>query len=61
MTSAGSRQRSTRPERTAGGWMKDHGLLLANIVLFVLFFGGMVISGSAEYSEDQLVHYETGA
>ena len=56
MTSAGSRQRSTRPERTAGGWMKDHGLLLANIVLFVLFFGGMVISGSDEYSEDQLVH-----
>ena len=60
MASAASRQRSTQPERTAGGWVKDHGLLLANIVLFVLFFGGMIVSGAAEYSEDQLVHGEPG-
>ena len=61
MASAASHQRSTRQQRSAREWVKDHGLLLANIGLFVLFFGGMVISGSAEYSEDQLVHYETGA
>src|SRR6187549_364655 len=56
MASAASHQRSTRQERSAGGWVKDHGLLLANVVLFLLFFGGMVLSGAAEYSEDQLVH-----
>ena len=37
-------------------WAKEHGLLLANIGLFVVFFGGMVISGAADYSEDQLAH-----
>lgn len=56
MANAASEQRSTQPGRSLGGWVKDHGLLLANIVLFLLFFGGMVISGAAEYSEDQLVH-----
>lgn len=56
MAGAARPQRSTRPEGSARGWVKDHGLLLANIGLFVLFFGGMVVSGAAEYSEDQLVH-----
>lgn len=37
-------------------WIKEHGLLLANVGLFVLFFGGMVISGAASYSEDQQTH-----
>ena len=37
-------------------WAKEHGLMLANIGLFVLFFGGMVVSGAADYSEDQLSH-----
>jgi hypothetical protein len=37
-------------------WVKEHGLLLANIGLFVVFFGGMVFSGAADYSEDQVAH-----
>ena len=41
-----------------GKWVKEHGLLLANIGLFVVFFGGMVFSGAAEYSEDQVTHGE---
>src|SRR5688572_27141411 len=41
---------------TMGKWVKEHGLLLANIGLFVVFFGGMVFSGAAEYSQDQLTH-----
>lgn len=41
-----------------GKWVKEHGLLLANIGLFVVFFGGMIVSGAAEYSEDQITHGE---
>ena len=41
-----------------GKWVKDHGLLLANIALFLIFFGGMIISGAQSYSEDQLAHGE---
>ena len=26
-------------------WLRDHGLLIANLALFVIFFGGMVLSG----------------
>ena len=26
-------------------WLRDHGLLIANLLLFVIFFGGMVLSG----------------
>src|SRR6478672_2180692 len=37
-------------------WAKEHGLLLANIGLFLVFFGGMVVSGAADYSEDQVAH-----
>ncbi|AXJ09522.1 DUF6766 family protein [Arthrobacter sp. PM3] len=37
-------------------WVKDHGLLLANIGLFAVFFGGMVLSGASSYSDDQLAH-----
>jgi hypothetical protein len=55
MTNAAKRQRSTKPEN-ASGWIKAHGLLLANAGLFLLFFGGMVLSGAAEYSENQLAH-----
>jgi hypothetical protein len=39
-------------------WAKEHGLLLANIALFVVFFGGMVLAGAASYSEDQQAHGE---
>ncbi|SDM00308.1 hypothetical protein SAMN04487913_12033 [Arthrobacter sp. ok362] len=41
-----------------GKWVKDHGLLLANIGLFVVFFGGMVLSGASTYSDEQLAHGE---
>jgi hypothetical protein len=41
-----------------GKWVKDHGLLLANIALFLIFFGGMIVSGAQNYSEDQLAHGE---
>lgn len=43
-----------------GKWVKDHGLLLANIALFLIFFGGMIISGAQNYSEDQMAHGEPG-
>ncbi|WP_247041567.1 DUF6766 family protein [Arthrobacter rhizosphaerae] len=43
-----------------GKWVKEHGLLLANIALFLIFFGGMIISGAQSYSEDQLAHGEPG-
>ncbi|SDP71657.1 hypothetical protein SAMN04487914_12948 [Arthrobacter sp. ok909] len=39
-----------------GKWVKERGLLLANAALFIAFFGGMVLSGAASYSEDQLAH-----
>jgi hypothetical protein len=37
-------------------WVKEHGLMLANIGLFALFFSGMIVSGASDYSEDQLAH-----
>jgi TRAP-type C4-dicarboxylate transport system permease small subunit len=37
-------------------WVKEHGLLLANIGLFAVFFCGMIVSGANDYSEDQLAH-----
>src|SRR5674476_366360 len=33
-------------------WMRDHGLLLANVALFVIFFGGMVLTGAQAFSAD---------
>lgn len=39
-------------------WVKEHGLLLANTALFLVFFGGMILSGAASYSEDQQAHGE---
>jgi hypothetical protein len=41
---------------TLGKWVKEHGLLLANAGLFLVFFGGMIVSGASTYSEDQLAH-----
>jgi hypothetical protein len=41
---------------TLGKWVREHGLLLANTGLFLLFFGGMIVSGASSYSEDQLAH-----
>jgi hypothetical protein len=37
-------------------WLRDHGLLLANILLFVVFFGGMAATGFRVYNDDQLEH-----
>jgi Domain of unknown function (DUF6766) len=37
-------------------WAKEHGLLLANVGLFLAFFGGMILTGASNYSEDQLAH-----
>ena len=43
-----------------GKWAKEHGLLLANAGLFLVFYGGMILSGAAAYSEDQLAHGQPG-
>ena len=43
MANAASRQRKARPGNESG-WVKEHGLLLANIGLFLVFFGGMILS-----------------
>jgi hypothetical protein len=37
-------------------WLRDHGLLIANLLLFVIFFGGMVLSGVRVYNSQQLEH-----
>jgi len=39
-------------------WAKEHGLLVANLACFLVFFVGMVLSGAASYSEDQQAHGE---
>jgi hypothetical protein len=41
-------------------WVRDHGLLLANVGLFVLFFAGMVLSGVRAYNGQQLEHHQAG-
>jgi hypothetical protein len=56
MTNTASRERGTSSGGTMGKWVKEHGLLLANIGLFLVFFGGMILSGANSYSEDQLAH-----
>ena len=53
-----SHERHTAGTGTMGKWAKEHGLLLANIGLFVVFFGGMVLSGASTYSDEQLAHGE---
>ncbi|HEX9085967.1 MAG TPA: DUF6766 family protein [Arthrobacter sp.] len=58
MTNTASQKRSTRQGKTMREWVREHGLLLANIGLFLMFFGGMIVSGAADYSEDQLAHGE---
>ena len=37
-------------------WVRDRGLLLANLGLFAVFFIGMVISGVQVYNSDQVEH-----
>lgn len=40
-------------------WPREHGLLLANLVLFVLFLAGTAVSGALVYNNDQLEHGES--
>jgi uncharacterized protein DUF6766 len=42
-------------------WLRDHGLLIANLALFVIFFGGMVLSGVRVYNSEQLEHEQQAA
>ncbi|NQX29892.1 hypothetical protein HQQ81_21300 [Microbacteriaceae bacterium VKM Ac-2854] len=37
-------------------WLHDHGLLLVNLFLFVLFFVGMVVNGFQVYNDDNQAH-----
>jgi hypothetical protein len=39
-------------------WVRDHGLLLANAGLFVVFFAGMALAGVRAYNGDQQAHGE---
>jgi hypothetical protein len=56
MTNATSHQRGTSQGGTMGKWVKEHGLMLANIGLFLAFFAGMILTGAADYSDDQVTH-----
>lgn len=40
-------------------WVRDHGLLLANVGLFLVFFLGMVLAGVRAYNADQLAHQQS--
>lgn len=40
-------------------WARDHGLLLVNAALFVVFLAGMTLAGVRAYNEDQVGHDET--
>ena len=37
-------------------WLRDHGLLVANLALFLIFVGGMALSGHRVYNSDQEEH-----
>ena len=37
-------------------WLRDRGLLLANLILFVLFIGGMALAGVRVYNDEQAEH-----
>jgi len=39
-------------------WTHEHGLLLANVGLFLVFFIGMALSGARAYSADQVEHHQ---
>ncbi len=42
-----------------GKWVKEHGLLLVNAGLFLAFFAGMILTGAANYGEEQQAHGES--
>jgi hypothetical protein len=37
-------------------WVRDRGLLLANLLLFVVFIGGMVLTGVRVYNDEERQH-----
>lgn len=37
-------------------WLKEHGLFLVNLGLFAVFLGGMILTGAANYNEEQSAH-----
>jgi hypothetical protein len=39
-------------------WLRDHGLLLANLCLFAVFLVGMALAGVRAYNSDQLAHQQ---
>lgn len=39
-----------------GKWFKEHGLLVVNLGLFVVFLVGMILTGAANYNEEQSAH-----
>jgi hypothetical protein len=38
------------------GWLKNHGLLIVNLALFLIFLGGMTLTGWSTYNQEQLDH-----
>src|SRR5882757_2483380 len=50
---------SSRSARTFVDRLRDNGLLVACLGLFLLFFIGMVISGAATYNQEQREHGST--
>ena len=37
-------------------WLKNHGLLIVNLALFLVFLGGMTLTGWQAYNQEQLEH-----
>jgi hypothetical protein len=37
-------------------WLRDHGLLIVNLALFVIFLVGMTLTGWSTYNQEQLDH-----
>ena len=37
-------------------WLREHGLLVVNLALFVIFIGGMALSGVRVYNDEGMQH-----
>lgn len=48
--------RATPTRRSLRTILRENGLLVACVGLFVVFFAGMIVSGAASYNEEQLEH-----
>jgi len=49
---------SSQKNHSMRSWLRDHGLLVANLILFLGTFAGMIVSGAAAYSSDQIAHHQ---